>query len=139
MTEGPAPRRSVPAASLEGALGWLGAPLDDSGGAQAARVEAVFADTETGRPAWLLAKVGRFGKVVAIPFHDCAAVVGRVWAPYSREELRAAPTVDPARPLTREQELEICAGYGIHEGTGRAQQVEGRPRGALTSQAAPSG
>jgi hypothetical protein len=138
MAEGGRPRRSAPP-SLEQALAWVGAPLDESGGAHAARVEAVFADTESERPAWLLAKVGRFGRVVPIPFHDCAAVVGRVWAPYSREELRAAPTVDPVRPLTREQELEICAAYGIHEGTGRAQEVEGRPRGAVTSQAALAG
>ena len=139
MTEGPAPRRYALAASLEGALGWLGRLSTSPAGRRRRASRRSSRTRRAGARPGCWPRSGRFGKVVAIPFHDCAAVVGRVWVPYSREELRAAPTVDPARPLTREQELEICAGYGIHEGTGRAQQVEGRPRGTLTSQAAPSG
>ena len=86
-------------------------------------MQAIFVDAAGGEPAWVIAKLGRFGKAVAIPIHDCAAVAGRVWVPHEREVVRGAPSVDPAQPFAREHELAICAHYGIHEGFGRAAEV----------------
>ena len=124
--------------SLEEAQGWGGHRVDDLAGSSVARVQSVFVDAESGDPVWTIAKVGRFGKLIAIPFRDCAAGAGHVWVPYERGLLRGAPAVDGARPLTGEQELAICAHYGIHKETGRARQVSARPEGALTSHAAPT-
>jgi hypothetical protein len=119
--------------SLEEARGWGGHRVDDLAGSSVARVQSVFVDDESGDPVWTIAKVGRFGKLIAIAFRDCAAGAGHVWVPYERGRLRGAPAVDGARPLTREQELAICAHYGIYEGHGRAAQVSGREPGAVTS------
>jgi hypothetical protein len=47
--------------------------------------------------------------------------------------MRAAPTIDPRRPLLREHEIAICAHYRIGEGAGRAAEVSGRESGAVTS------
>ena len=93
-------------------------------------MQAIFVDAAGGEPAWVIAKLGRFGKAVAIPIHDCAAVAGRVWVPYEREVVRGAPSVDPAQPFAREHELAICAHYGIHEGFGRAAEVAARAAGS---------
>jgi hypothetical protein len=119
--------------SLEQARGWVGHRVDELGGASVARVQSVFVDTESGEAVWVVAKLGRFGRVVAIPFLDCAAGVGHVWVPYTRTVLRGAPVVDPAKPLTREQELAICAHYGVHDEMGRALEVKGREEGAVTA------
>lgn len=122
--------------SLSDAVGWTGHQVDDMGGSGVARVQAVFIDRESREPAWIVAKVGRFGKVIAIPFHDCAPSVDRIWVPYPRDTLRGAPGVDPAHPLTRGQEMTICEYYGIHDGLGRARELRERPEGAVTSQVA---
>jgi len=49
--------------------------------------------------------------------------------------IRGAPGIQPGAPLTREQELEICSHFGIHEHQARAGEISGRPEGAITSQA----
>jgi len=140
MTENPqgaAPSLSLP--TLAEASAWSGHRIDEVGGSSVARIQSVFVDGETGEPVWVIAKVGRFGKAIAIPFLDCAPGVGRVWVPYTRETLRGAPGIDPAKPLTREQELAICAHYGVHDELGRAREVKERPEGAITSQLASGG
>jgi hypothetical protein len=122
--------------SLDEARNWAGHRVDEFGGASVARVQSVFVDTESGEPVWVVAKLGRFGKVIAIPFLDCAAGAGHVWVPYARDVLRGAPVVDPAKPLTREQELAICEHYGVHDEMGRAKEVKACEEGSVTSQMA---
>ena len=114
---------------------WIGFRLDDVGGATVGNVKTVFCDTESGDPTWVVAKLGRFGKSVAIPFRDCAAGAGHIWVPYARDELRAAPGVDALNPLTREQELAVAEHYGISERVGRGAEVAGRPEGEVTAEA----
>jgi hypothetical protein len=134
----PARSRGRQLPSLEQALAWVDDGVDDVGGSGAARIDGIFVDADSGAPAWVIAKLGRFGKTVAIPIHDCAAVAGRVWVPHQREVVRGAPSVDPDQPFAREHELAICNHYGIHQGFGRAREVASRPEGAITSQPAPS-
>ena len=122
--------------SSEQAVAWTGFRVDEPGGSSVGRVGGVFRDSATGEPAWLIAKLGRFGKTIAIPFRDCAAGIGHVWVPYERSLLRAAPGVDPEKPLTREQELAICSHYGISERVGRGLEVAERPEGSVSAQAA---
>lgn len=119
--------------SRQEAESWAGHRLDDLAGSGVGRVHGVFVDDQTGEPVWTIAKVGRFGKLIAIPFRDCAAGAGHVWVPYERGLLRGAPAVDGAKPLTREHELAICAHYRVHVETGRAREVAGRPEGEVTS------
>ncbi len=135
MSEAATPGAALP--SLEEARGWAGFELDDVGGERVGRVHAVFADAESDEPAWLIVALGRRGaKLVALPLRDCAAAAGRAWTAHGGEALRAAPAVDPTRPLLREHELAICAHYGIGERVGRAAEVAGRPEGAVTSRPA---
>jgi hypothetical protein len=121
--------------TAEAAGEWIGFRLDDLSGDGVGNVKAVFCDAESGDPAWVVAKLGRFGKTVAIPFRDCAAGAGHIWVPYGRDELRAAPGVDALNPLTREQELAIAAHYGISERVGRGAEVADRPEGEVTAEA----
>jgi hypothetical protein len=132
--------------SLSEALGWTGFALDDAGGRPAGRVDGVYADATGGAPTWLIVafdqRTGRFGfgrrssRVVVVPLRDCAAMPGRVWTAQSGEAIKAAPTVDPARPLLREHEMAICAHYGIGPQVGRHAEIAARPEGAVTAQPA---
>lgn len=134
--KGEAAGEAVVEIGAEEAAGWLDYGLDDIDGAGIGRVSGIFVDEETGKPAWLLAKLGRFSGDVAIPFHDCAAVAGKVWVPYHRDIIREAPIVDPSRPLNREQELLLCEYFGLGDSHGRALEVKDRPEGAITSRSA---
>ena len=114
-------------------LDWAGYEVDAIDDRGVGRVDGLFVDAEDGHPAWMVVKPGRFGREIAVPFSDCAAVVDRVWVPHSWRVLRAAPMVDRARRLTREQELMVCAHYGIGPERGRGAAVSQRPTGAVTA------
>jgi len=131
MGEGTAARRSLGEART-----WVGFTVGAFGGGRVGEARGIFADAESGEPTWLVVKLGRRGPTVVAPLRDCAAGGGCVWVAHERDAIRSAPVVDPTRPLLREHELTICAGYGIGEGVGRAAEVAGRPEGAITSQPA---
>jgi len=119
------------------ALGWAGAKLDELSGGAVGRVEGVLVDAADGKPRWLLVRMGRFGHHTALPFAHAVAGIGRVWAPYDRDMVRQAPRIDAGQPLTRERELELCAFYGIGEGSGRGAEIADRPEGEVTAEPAP--
>ncbi|HEY1355398.1 MAG TPA: hypothetical protein VGF09_03700 [Solirubrobacterales bacterium] len=126
---------------VDEAVSWVGWALDEVGGALVGRIQAVYVDSASGSPAWLIAALDQGGFIgrrratlVAVPLRDCAAAAGRVWTAHARAPLSNAPIVDPTRPLLREHELAICGHYGIGEGVGRAAEVAGRAEGSVTSQ-----
>jgi len=120
---------------LEDVKAWEGYQLDEISGQGVAKVEGLFVDSETGEPAWVLAKLGRFGKTVPVSVRECAAAAGKVWVPHEREVIRNAPAVDPSMPLNREQELQVLEYYGIPGSVGRAAEIADRPEGSVTSKA----
>jgi hypothetical protein len=129
MTEEPA---APP--TLEEARRWVGSAVDDLRGASVGQVHGLFLDADSSAPAWLIVKQGRVKPtLVAAPLRDCVAAAGRVWIAHDRDVIRAAPVVDPTRPLLREHELTISAHYGTGEKLGRASEVIGRPEGSVTS------
>jgi hypothetical protein len=132
---------TVPPPSREEASAWVGFGVEEVGGTQVGRVAGLFADAESGVPAWLIVVLERRGflgrrrkgAAVAIPARECAGAAGWVWTALEETALRTAPTVDPSRPLLREHELAIGAHYGIGEAEGRCAEVAARPQGAVTS------
>lgn len=100
---------------LERMRGWIGERLDDVGGAGVGRVEGVFVDDPDGEPVWLLARMGRFGHFTLIPPRDAVEGSGRVWVPYTRDQIRRAPRIEPGEALTAAGERELIAHYGIAE------------------------
>lgn len=123
------------APSAAEAISWVGAEVAEVGGATIGQAQGVFLDSESGRPAWLVVRLGRRRKarVVAVPFATCAGAPFGVWVAEEGDAIRAAPVVDPNRPLRREHELTICAHFGIGEEVGRAAEVVVRAEGAVTA------
>ena len=135
MTETSTPNDASRQPSLEDVKQWMGYRVDEISGHSVAKVDGLFVDQESGDPAWVLVKLGRFGKVVPVSIRECATAAGRVWVPHDREVIRNAPAVDPAMPLNREQELQVLQYYGIPESVGRGAEITDRKIGAVTSQA----
>ena len=121
---------------LDEVASWAGFRLDDVNGGHVGKVEGVLIDTEGGSPEWLLTRMGRFGHHTAVPARDAVAAVQKVWVPYTRDQMRQAPKVDPKHGLPRDRELELLGHYGIGGEAGRAGEVAGRSADAITSKPA---
>lgn len=125
--------------ALPEAIGWVGGPLADLEGEAIGEVQSVYIDSTSHHPAWLVAKLnggrrGRGSRTVAVPVDICAGAPGvGVWAAVDGSRLRAAPVVDPTRPLLREHELTICEHFGITGDLGRAGSVAELAAGAITA------
>jgi hypothetical protein len=133
---------SAPAApgvgpDAEEARGWTGHRLDVLGGSGVARIDGYYADAETGRPEWLVAKLGRFGQSTLVPARDAVGAAGKVWVPYSLEIVKAAPRRKAKQPLTRQAELELLEHFGIGKEAGRAAELDARGPDAVTASLAP--
>jgi hypothetical protein len=113
--------------------GWIGDRLDVLGGSGVARVDGFLVDAETGRPEWLVVRLGRFGQPTLAPAREAVGVAGKVWIPYSRETVKAAPRPKAKEPLTREAELDLLKHYGVAGDAGRAAELDDRGFEAITA------
>src|SRR3954452_13123325 len=113
--------------------GWIGDRLDVLGGSSVARVDGFFVDAETGRPEWLVVRLGRFGQAPLVPARDAVGAAGKVWVPYSRETLKSAPRRKAKDPLTREAELELLKHFGVAGDAGRAAELGAHGFEAITA------
>ncbi|MGI9019143.1 MAG: hypothetical protein ACR2G3_00335 [Solirubrobacterales bacterium] len=109
--------------SLEEVLAWTGHRLDEIAGGNVGKVEGAYVDAESGRPEWLLSRMGRFGHHCLVPARDAVCGVGHVWVPYTRDQIRRAPKIEPKAGLTRASEAELLAFYGIGGEAGRAAEI----------------
>jgi hypothetical protein len=113
--------------------GWIGDRLDVLGGSSVARVDGFFVDAETGRPEWLVVRLGRFGQPTLVPARDAVGAAGKVWVPYSRDTLKSGPKRKAKEPLTREAELELLKHFGVAGDAGRAAELGTRGFEAITA------
>ena len=86
-----------------------GHKLDEMSGAQVGKVEG----KATGDAEWLVARMGRFGHYCLVPGRDAVAANGRVWVPYTRDQIRRAPRVEPKAPLESGPEQAVLEHYGL--------------------------
>jgi hypothetical protein len=121
---------------LKEALGWVGFRVDDMNGSRVARVTGIYVDTADGEPVWVIVKLGRFGKVTAVPYQESADGPGRIWVAHGRKVIRAAPPIESGRPLSREGEIALCEHYFIRPDRGRHAEIEERGAETLTAKPA---
>ncbi len=102
---------------------WVGHRLDEISGGNVGRVEGLFVDESSNEPEWLLARMGRFGHYTLVPARDAVEGVGHVWVPYSRDQIRRAPRMEPNEPLTVGTERQLLEHYGLAVGVGRVTEL----------------
>ena len=99
--------------SLEEARGWIEARVDDVYGSRVGQVIDVSFDPEGHEVHWLLVRVGSGdGLLTLVPVHYSIASRAHVWVPITKDLIIRAPEVEAGRPLTCEDELELCFHYG---------------------------
>jgi sporulation protein YlmC with PRC-barrel domain len=92
-----------------------GATMVDKEGAKIGTVEDAFLDRHTGRPAWAAVKTGLFGrKHTLVPIADAFSNPnGEVQVPFTKDQVKDAPSVDPDDELTPELERRMWEHYGL--------------------------
>ena len=117
--------------------GWAGFKLDETSGTTVGKVEGVYVDDHSGRPEWILARMGRFGAHCLVPARDAVGGAGHVWVPYSRDMIRRAPKVEANSPIQRDHEQEMLAHYGVSAGdVGRGAELAELTAEAITARPA---
>jgi hypothetical protein len=123
----------APLPSLDEAMAWEGLQIDGLGNKTLGRIAGIHVDADDGEPRWALIRLGVLAGCTAIPYEHVAEGAGRLWAAYDREWIREAPRFRPNESLTALQELELCAHWGIREGSGRAAEVAKRDADEITA------
>lgn len=92
-----------------------GATMVDKEGAKIGKVEDVFLDRQTGRPAWAAVKTGLLGrKQTLVPIADAFLNFnGEVQVPVAKDQVKDAPNIEPGQELTPELERELWEHYGM--------------------------
>lgn len=122
--------------SLEEARSWIEARVDDVYGSRVGKVVDVYFDPEAQEVHWMLVRVGGGdGPLTPVPVHYSIASREHVWVPITKDLIKRAPALDGQRPLSRDEELELCFHYG---GLRRRTEVL-RQRSAETVTAVPGG
>jgi hypothetical protein len=125
-----------PRPGAEGVRDWTGHRLDEISGGGVGRVEGFFVDESSGAQEGVLARMGRFGHYTLVPGRDAVEGVGHVWVPYSREQIRKAPRVEPNSPITAAAERKLLEHYGIAVDAGRAAELEQLDESAVSARPA---
>lgn len=104
---------------LDEARSWIGNRVTDMNGASVGRLEDVWVDADSGDPAWLLIREGRFGggSHKLVPFGGATAGGGQVWLPHERSVIRAAVNIREQEVLTRELGGQLREHYGFGQTT----------------------
>lgn len=99
--------------NLAEARSWIGHRVTDSLGSGLGRLEDVWVD-DSGTPAWLLIREGRFGggKNRLVPFEGATAGGGQLWLPFERDVVRSSPVIRNSEILTPALGQRLRAHYG---------------------------
>ena len=97
------------------------------------RVAGLHVDVGNGEPRWAVLRLGPLAGSTAIPFEHVAEGAGRLWAAYERHWVREAPRFKPSEALSADDELELCAHWGIRDEQGRSGEIAGRDGDEITS------
>ena len=84
---------------------WRGRDLVGRDGEKIGTLEEIYLDIRSGRPEWATVDTGLFkAKHSFVPLADAEPARGNVVVPYSKGQVKEAPSVDPDAELSLEEE-----------------------------------
>ena len=95
-------------------LEWRGRTAVGTDGSKLGKIEEIYLDAETRRPEWALIQTGMFGaKSSFMPLAGATSDGDRVQAPFSKDQVKNAPQLDPDGELSQPDEAALYSHYGI--------------------------
>jgi hypothetical protein len=96
-------------------------------------VAGLLVDADDGEPRWVTVCLGPLRRVHRDPVRARRRGSRTLWAAYDREWVKEAPRFNQGEALSAEQELELCAHWGISQRQGRRAELADRDRDRLTA------
>jgi uncharacterized protein (TIGR02271 family) len=92
---------------------WIGHTAVDADGEKIGTIEALYRDDRTNQPEWVAIKTGMFGsKQSFAPVAGSRNSGDDLQLAYSKDQVKAAPSVDPDGHLEPDEEAELYRHYG---------------------------
>jgi uncharacterized protein (TIGR02271 family) len=115
-------------ATKEHILNWRGQALTDADGSKIGTIEEIYLDGDTGQPEWALVHTGLFGtKRNFVPLREASESDQGVSAPYTKDQVTDAPSIDPDGQLSQQEEAALYRHYGLEYS--EARSGSGLPEG----------
>jgi PRC-barrel domain protein len=95
-------------------LKFRGENLCDRAGEKIGSIEHIYLDADTNEPAWAVVSIGLFGTgSTFVPLSEASESDGALQVPYDKARIKDAPQVDATGQLTKEEEANLHAHYGV--------------------------
>jgi hypothetical protein len=112
------------ALDIETALDWRGRTVFDRDGEKIGTLREIYLD-EHERPAWGSVHTGLFGlRETFVPLAEVQALEDDLQVPYTQEQVKDAPSVDPDVQLSPEEEEQLYSHYRVDEGAEEVAQTD---------------
>ena len=100
----------------------IGQPVMSTSGEKLGKAGQVFLDDQTNKPEWVTVNTGLFGsKETFVPLAEAQLSGDGVTVPYTKDQLKDAPTVDvDAGHLDQSEEAALYRHYGLDYGESRS-------------------
>ena len=109
-------------------LEWRGRTAVGADGSKLGKIEEIYLDAETRRPEWALIQTGMFGgKSSFMPLQGATSEGDQVRAPFSKDQVKDAPQMEPDGELSQQDEAALYSHYGIDYDESRSDS--GLPEG----------
>ncbi len=115
--------------------GWIDRELLGKDDEKIGKIDAIYVDDDTGQPEWLGVRTGLFGTHVSLVPLTSATVRGDALSvPYTKDQVKDAPRVDPDETLSEQEEATLYRHYGLAYSEARSDSglPEGSRAGAMT-------
>lgn len=106
--------RDAATVTIEDVTEWRGQDVLDPGGEKLGKLEEVYYDTESDRPAFVAIKSGMLGRrLTLVPIIDASAGRSFLRVKVGKEAFKEAPSFDPNTELTPENEARIYGHFRL--------------------------
>jgi sporulation protein YlmC with PRC-barrel domain len=93
---------------------WRGRNVVTSDGDKVGTLEEVYLDADSGHPEWATVRTGLFGaQHTIVPLVDVDHCHGEVVVPYTKDQVKGAPSVDPDGQLSDAEEELLSDHYDV--------------------------
>jgi uncharacterized protein (TIGR02271 family) len=98
---------------------WKGRKVVSSDGEKIGTLEEIYLDTHTGQPEWATVTTGLLGtQQTFVPLAQANPQNDEVVVPYSKGQVKDAPSIDPDGELSSEEEARLYDHYDVDHGDG---------------------
>jgi uncharacterized protein (TIGR02271 family) len=92
---------------------WRGREVVTPDGAKIGKLEEIYLDSDSGAPEWATVTTGLFGTQQSfVPLTEANPQGGKVVVPYTKDQVKDAPSVDPDGELSHDEEARLYEHYG---------------------------